>query len=405
MTSIPVLQPAAPARADIPDRLITDVDIFNLDGFQNDVQLAWRRLQQTYPDIFWTPKNGGHWIATRAADIKYIQSEHQFFSNSQIFIPATQLPSKLIPLNLDPPEHGPFRAILAPAFTPSALDVLERQARTIAIELIESLRPRGECEFVRDFAEKLPIIVFLNMMDLPLKDREYLLGLSHQNVAPSTPELRVEAHKLLGNYIGSHIEERKKKPGADLLSRIISARVGDRAIQPDEALSMSTLLLFGGLDTVASLMSFTMCFFATHPEHRRELNQNSALRPAAIEELIRRHGISNSVRVVRRDFEYKGVPFREGDLVSLPTSLAGLDDREVDEPLVVDFHRKRSKHAAFGHGPHVCPGSMLARRELSVLLEEWLYRIPDFELKSGSKPVFRAARLNGVSELQLQWPC
>ncbi len=187
-------------RPDIPDRFVADVDIFNLDGFQNDVQLAWRRLQQTYPDIFWTPKNGGHWIATRAADIKYIQSEHQFFSNSQIFIPATQLPSKLIPLNLDPPEHGPFRAIFAPAFTPSALDVLELQARTIAVELIESLRPKGECEFVRDFAEKLPIIVFLNMMDLPLKDREYLLELSHQNVAPSTPEQRVEAHRRLGAY-------------------------------------------------------------------------------------------------------------------------------------------------------------------------------------------------------------
>ena len=391
-------------RPDIPDGLVVDVDIFNLDGFQNDVQLAWRRLQQTYPDIFWTPKNGGHWIATRAADIKYIQSEHQLFSNSQIFIPATQLPSKLIPLNLDPPEHGPFRAIFAPAFTPSALSVLELQARAIAVELIESLRPRGECEFVRDFAEKLPIIVFLNMMDLPLNDREYLLELSHQNVAPSTPEQRIEAHKRLGAYISSHIEERKKRLGADLLSRIISARVGDRPIHPDEALSMSTLLLFGGLDTVASLMSFTMCFLATHPEHRRELNQNSALRPAAIEEMIRRYGISNSVRVVRRDYEYKGVPFRQGDLVSLPTSLVGLDDREVDEPLVVDFHRKRSKHAAFGHGgPHVCPGSMLARRELSVLVEEWLYRIPDFELKSGSKPVFRAARLNGVSELQLQW--
>src|ERR1700677_3288921 len=99
-------------RPDIPHGLVVDVDIFNLDGFQNDVQLAWRRLQQAYPDIFWTSKNGGHWIATRAADIRDIQSEHHLFSNSQVFIPATQLPSKLIPLNLVPPEHGPFRAIL-----------------------------------------------------------------------------------------------------------------------------------------------------------------------------------------------------------------------------------------------------------------------------------------------------
>lgn len=391
-------------RADIPDRLVADVDIFKLEGVQDDVQLAWRRLQQAYPDIFWTPRNGGHWIATRAADIRYIQSEHRIFSNSQTFIPATQLPAKLIPLNLDPPEHGPFRAVLAPAFAPSALDVLEQQARTIAVELIESLRPNKECEFVRDFAEKLPIIVFLNMMDLPIEDREYLIGLSHQNINPSSLEQRVESHKLLSAYISSHIEKRTKKPGSDPMSRILSARVGERTLQPDEVLSMSTLLLFGGLDTVASLMSFTMYFFATHPEHRRELNQNPTLRPAAIEEMIRRHGIANSVRLVRHDHEYKGVPFRQGDLVSLPTSLAGLDDREVEEPLIVDFHRKRSRHAAFGHGPHVCPGSMLARRELGVLLEEWLYRIPDFELKSGTKPVFRAARLNGVSELYLQWP-
>jgi cytochrome P450 len=390
-------------RPDIPETLVADVDIFNLDGVQDDVQLAWRRLQQAYPDIFWTPKNGGHWIATRAADIRHIQSEYQSFSNSQTFIPATQLPSKLIPLNLDPPEHGPFRAVFAPAFTPSGLDALEQQARTIAIELIESLRPKGQCEFVRDFAEKLPIIVFLKMMDLPLEDREYLLGLSHQNIDPSAPEVRVEAHKLLSAYISDHIESRKKKPGSDLLSRIISANVGDRTIQPDEALSMSTLLLFGGLDTVASLMSFAMCFLATHPEHRRELSQNSSLFPAAVEEMIRRHGIANSVRVVRHDHEYKGVPFRRGDLVCLPTSLAGLDDREVDEPLIVDFHRKRSRHAAFGHGPHVCPGSMLARRELGVLLKEWLLRIPNFGLKSGTKPVFRGARLNGVTELQLQW--
>jgi cytochrome P450 len=390
-------------RPDIPETLVADVDIFNLDGVQDDVQLAWRRLQQAYPDIFWTPKNGGHWIATRAADIRHIQSEHQSFSNGQTFIPATQLPSKLIPLNLDPPEHGPFRAVFAPAFTPSGLDALEQQARTIAIDLIEFLRPKGQCEFVRDFAEKLPIIVFLKMMDLPLEDREYLLGLSRQNIDPSAPEVRVEAHKLLSAYIGDHIEDRKKKPGSDLLSRIISANVGDRTIRPDEALSMSTLLLFGGLDTVASLMSFAMCFLATHPEHRRELGQNSSLFPAAIEEMIRRHGIANSVRAVRHDHEYKGVPFRQGDLVCLPTSLAGLDDREVDEPLIVDFHRKRSRHAAFGHGPHVCPGSMLARRELGVLLKEWLVRIPNFGLKSGTKPAFRGARLNGVTELQLQW--
>jgi cytochrome P450 len=391
-----------PAR-DIPETLVADVDIFNLDGIQDDVHLAWRRLQQAYPDIFWTPKNGGHWIATRAADIRHIQSEHESYSNGQTFIPATQLPSKLIPLNLDPPEHAPFRAVFAPAFTPAALDVLEQQARTIAVELIESLLPKGECEFVGDFAEKLPIIVFLKMMGLPLEDREYLLRLSHQNINPSAPEVRVEAHKRLSAYIGRHIEQRGKQPGTDLLSLIISAKVGNRAIRPEEALSVSTLLLFGGLDTVASLMSFAMWFFATHPEHRRELSENPPLLPAAIEEMIRRHGIANSVRVVRHDHEFKGVSFREGDLISLPTSLAGLDEREVENPLIVDFHRKRSRHAAFGHGPHVCPGSMLARRELGVLLKEWSSRIPDFELKPGTKPLFRAARLNGVRELQLQW--
>jgi cytochrome P450 len=105
------------------------------------------------------------------------------------------------------------------------------------------------------------------------------------------------------------------------------------------------------------------------------------------------------------DYAYKGIQFRKGDMIQMPKCLYGLDDRINPNPETVDFHRKPSsiKHAAFGAGPHVCPGNVLARRELIIFLEEWLPAIPDFEIDPDRPPVFAAGSVNGVDRLYLKW--
>src|SRR4051794_9991722 len=82
-------QPPAPAsRTDIPDHLIVDFDLYDVPGADDDVQAAYHALHATAPDIFWTPRNQGHWVVTRLADIRHVHGEHQFFSHE----PAVSIP-------------------------------------------------------------------------------------------------------------------------------------------------------------------------------------------------------------------------------------------------------------------------------------------------------------------------
>ena len=171
-----------------------------------------------------------------------------------------------------------------------------------------------------------------------------------------------------------------------------------------EALTpMIFLLLVGGLDTVASAMGFAARFLATSPEHRRELVEHPERIPNAVEELLRRFPVVNQGRVVVSDMTYKGVDMRAGDQIIMPTTLHGLDDRKFDDPLRVDFSRPTPIHSTFGNGAHRCPGSLLARTELKIFLEEWLKRIPDFRIKPGATPGVRAGVNATLYSLPLVW--
>jgi cytochrome P450 len=362
-------------------------------------------LQQDGPEIFWTPRNGGHWIATRAEDIEAMQLDHEHFSMAALSIPRADAGGQqAIPISLDPPHHWPFRKLMQPAFLPRAVDRLEDGVRATAIRLIEHLAPLGRCEFVGDFATRLPITVFMEMMDLPIADIERLRPLA--DVATRSPDTaeRRKASGAMAQYVMGYVRERREAPADDLISFVGQGQVEGRPISFEETLSMVVLLMFGGLDTVASMLGFVACFLAANPGHRRQLIDDPALIPSAVDELIRRHGLVNTARLVTQDHHFKGVDLRKGDQVQLPNALAGLDDRRFHDPLTVDFNRERPiKHAAFGNGPHTCPGAVLARRELKVFLEEWLKRIPDFRVEPGQRPQFAVGMVNTVTILPLVW--
>jgi cytochrome P450 len=394
----------APVPAHVPQELVHDFDFFAPPGADEDVQLAWKRLHEAAPDIFWTPRNGGHWVATRAEDILEIQTNHERFSHRVFTLPAdpeqTHTP---LPLGVDPPEHGPYRRIIMPAFLPKVVNAVEARVRELAVELVDGLAPRGECEFIEDFARKLPIAVFMQLVDLPFEDREILLPWAEVVVRSSDQALRREAQANMAGYLAKWVEARRAQPGEDVISSVVHARVGDRPITPEETFNLLTLVLFGGLDTVASMLGFLCRFLALHPEHRRDLVAHPDLQKNAVEELIRRHGVSNTARYITHDFIHNGVQFRGGDLIQVPNTLFGLDERVNADPTRVDFRREPVRHAAFGNGPHTCPGAVLARREIAVFLDEWLKRIPEFSIKPGSKPQMASGHVNGVTRLELTW--
>jgi cytochrome P450 len=104
------------------------------------------------------------------------------------------------------------------------------------------------------------------------------------------------------------------------------------------------------------------------------------------------------------DQTYRGIDLKHGELVLLPTALSGLDELENPDPWELDWERKTIEHSTFAAGPHRCAGLHLARLEVTVTLQEWLKRIPEFSLAPGAKPIYQPGIVAAVSNVPLAWP-
>lgn len=399
--------PTLAVPAHVPPERVRDVDLFNLPGMAEDVHLAWKQIQDSSPDLYFTPRNGGYWVLNRAELMNQVWPDYERFSSYHaIGIPHIDEVPPQLPIEVDPPVHQYFRRPINVGVSPRAIQGYTVQARELAIELIEGFLPRGECEFVREFAQMLPITIFLRMVNLPMSDRSWLLERAETMVRSSDVPKRMQAYGEIIGYLDGWVRKRTAEPGDDLISQILAVQVGDRPITHDEAVSECALVLFGGLDTVAGTMSFFARFLATNPEHRRQLIDEPSLIPQAVEELLRRHSIPSVGRQLTQDVEMDGVLMKAGDRLMITVCMHGLDERAWPEPLKVDFKRNVNVHdlLAFGKGIHKCPGANLARAELRVFLEEWLKRIPDFSLKPGDPPITASGGVAGVLHLPLVWP-
>ncbi|NUR00991.1 MAG: cytochrome P450 [Streptomyces sp.] len=390
--------------AHVPEDRVVDFDYLRPTGIDEDLHLAWKNAQDTLPDIFWTPRNGGHWVVTRADAIKAIQLDHKRFSHARLTIGGEYVREGAV-VQMDPPRHASYRMLISPTFSPKAVAALEPIVRETTISIVEELRPKGECEFVGDFAKILPVVVFLGTVDLPLEDRDYLLPHAEKMLRPRDAQEQIESHTALAEYVARALAARAEQPGSDLLSKIVTAKIDGEPIAFEAAVALSQIVLAGGLDTVASILGFVVRFLALNPGHRRQLIDDPSLVPNAVEELIRRHGLINTARLITQDTEFQGMQLKEGEQILVPNHLYGLDERQVDNPLVVDFTRPHPEqhYAAFGNGPHRCPGSFLAKSELTVFLQEWLARIPDFVIKPGTTPRMASGAVNTTHELHLAW--
>ena len=363
----------------VPASLVYDFDVFAAPELHHEPHRSAMRLHKDAPPVFFSPRNGGHWVIVGAVEALEMLRRHDIFSNTPEFCSTLRKPATL-PNHADVPEHTEYRRIINPAFTPAAVNAMEAGIREMAIELIEDVLARGQTEFVAEIAKRFPVNIFLGMVGAPLSDRDYLLEYAELGVRHPTREGRNEASAELGRYVMRAFEERRRKPGNDLMSRVLAADFQGRKLNDDELLGMGLLLMLGGLDTVASMLSFIMLHLGRNQGQYRELIDDPSLLPAAVEELMRVHGVASMQRGVTHDNEFLGITFKKYDRLHMLPQLWGLDDRIVDRPAAVDFKRETSPHLAFGGGPHRCIGSHLARVEIRVFLEEWTKRIPAFSV-------------------------
>jgi cytochrome P450 len=338
------------------------------------------------PEIFYAPHAypGGTpaWVVRRTEDLRKIYFDTAHFS-SQNFSPFAKLLGETwanLPAETDPPMHALYRAFVNPIFTPKAMAKLEDSIRRTAVEYIEVFRRQGECEFMADFAFEFPIKVFLELMGLPLdltpRFLEWEMGLLHNHDMGKI----AAAARAVVDYLRGEIEDRRRHPRDDLITYGVQAEIEGRKLTEDELVGFTFNLFIGGLDTVSTNIGLQFLHLARNPAQAARLRDNPAEIPAAIDELMRAYGAVTTFRTVSKEIVFNGVTMLPGDKVVMSTTLAGRDPAEYSNPNKVDFSR-RPKHVSFGYGPHLCVGMHLARREMRIAMEEFLARVPAFQVK------------------------
>lgn len=387
----------------VPARLVRDFDLYARPGVERDFHGAWLEFQaQAAEPIVWTARHGGHWILLDGTRVMDAYADFERLSSKVLVVPRPVTPPENGAVSYDPPQHGDFRMLINDGLSPRAVRGIEPQIRELARGLIEGLVARGECELQRDFAEIVPLIVFLRLADLPLADRAMLSAWTKQITHPDGELDHDEVMARFIGYLQPIVAARRGGAGNDMITRIASGTVFGRPIEDAEAIGACAHLMMAGLDTVASFLGFVMRHLAEHAEDRQRLVRDG-VSPTAVAELIRRFPLVTIMRLARCDLDIAGVTVKAGELVALPSALYNLDEKRFADPLAVDFTRRIDPSCTFGNGVHRCPGSNLARAEVRIILEEWLRLIPDFTVAPDAPPTIAGGFVGTVSALHLRW--
>lgn len=410
MTAAPPVSYMPFAPTHVPPELIVDFDFFKIPEGQTDPAEIWHDLvRRGVPKIFYTPRNGGHWVFLEYADIVEGYRDYSKFSTFQAPIPAIEPFPVVQPQGVDPPEHKVFRNLLAPLFTPIAIRGMVEELQRRAIALIETFADDGHCDFISQFAERYPTSTFLYLFGLPEERLDEFLALANVFFRSTDAEERTQNVADIYAVLEELFREKEKNPGKDIASAIVTARDTDGNQHPwIDILNCGLLMFVAGLDTVTNTMAYIWRYLATTPEARRYFRERLDDPDAfliGIEELMRINAVSNLFRRVTHDCEFRGVKLRQNDRVILPNTVANRDPRVFKDPDVIDLDREVNVHVTFGVGPHRCIGSHLAKREVMVAMQEWLKRIPDFELddEQGQGSAFGGSVM-GFTRLNLRWP-
>lgn len=344
---------------------------------------GWAHLRDLGPVVY----GDGWYYLTRREEVLAALRNPEVFSSR---IPYDDMisPVPLVPLGFDPPEHTRYRRLLQPFFSPQTLGALLPSLQAQAIEIVDSIAARDECEVMADVATPYPSQVFLTLFGLPLEDRERLIAWKDAIIAfslttdPDSVDLTPAVE--LYTYLTEAVARQRDNPCNGILSHLLH---GDDPLTDNEAVGLSVVFVLAGLDTVTATIGTTLLELARRPALRAALVENPDGVAAFVEEMIRLEPAAPVVgRVTTRDVTIAGVTLPAGSEIRLCLGAINRDgsDELSGDDFVLDG--KLHKHWGFGGGPHRCLGSHLARMELKLVVTEWLARISEFELAPGYVP-------------------
>ncbi|HMP56864.1 MAG TPA: cytochrome P450 [Novosphingobium sp.] len=407
----------SPVPDHVPAEAVHDFDMRADPGLLADPHARIAELLREAGPLFWTPRNGGRWIALGYPEVFEIARDFERFTST--FMPKAQMEAMLAmmprdmpriprvtPISIDPPEHGLYRAPLQKAFSPRAAMARQAEVRALCDELIDRVIDQGHCDFIPAIAEPLPVTVFLRLMGLPVERLGEFRDLVHEFLASSAsanPMVSAMMMRKVADAMLPDLLARRDAPRDDLISELWSIEVDGQPMSLDLMEDYAVLLFVAGLDTVINGMGFAVRHLALNPALQDELRADPSRIPQAVEEILRRYSFALPMRRVAKDTELAGRRLKENDWIVLHYAGAGLDGRQFPDPEKVDIDRADNVHIAFGAGPHRCLGAHLARVELQVLYQQMLARLPTWRLDPDHPPRFHSGNIIAVDSLPIRW--
>jgi len=392
----------------------TDFDIFDTE-YVNDPFTIWDDLRERCP-VAHTDRYRGQWLPTTYEDVQAIARDVPHFSSMGVSVvpPPVEaleggqvplLPAGVPPISADPPEHTWTRRLLLPWFSPQRVESYEQGTRELCRRLINGVIEHGRADAAEQYAQQIPVRVIGKVLGVPEDMSDTFTGwvrdvLEFANI----PERRKNGIMSLVAYFQSLIEERRGGDGDDLISVLLRSEVEGEPVPDGHILGTAALTLIAGVDTTWSAIGSALWHLATNPDDRRRLVAEPELMPTAIEELLRAYAPVTMGRLVMEDVEYNGCPMKAGERVLLSFPAANRDPKMFDEPDKVIIDREQNRHVAFGVGIHRCAGSNLARMELRVAVEEWLARIPEFDIEPGAEVTWAGGQVRGPRNVPVVFP-
>jgi len=345
-----------------------------------DDELRWARAKCP---VVYTSFGGGLHIVTRYDDVRTVVEHPEVFSSTMPGV--MHVPVPLPPLDLDPPLHREFRAILNRAFSRTSLLRYQAVMEKLADDLIDGFIADGRVEFVSGFA--IPFTagsVARVLFDDGNADRQERAVAAVTAVSvKGTPDTFVAVAGLAAEMVAER--QNGGKPREDFLQALVDGTVeGRRPLTGAERLGVVTVLLLGGLGTTRGALAYIARFLAEEPGVEERLRRPDWTR-RDLDELLRfTSTVSVMGRLVTRDNGLLGVPLKAGDRLAVHWRSANRDETRFANGDRLDFERGPSPHAAFGIGIHRCLGQHFARLQLEIGVSRLLGRLSNFRIAPGT---------------------
>lgn len=308
---------------------------------------------------------------------------------------------------MDPPEHGRARRFLQQAFSPGAVRQWNnRVIRPVINELIDAFADRGSAEIVSEFTRRFPFDIVCRLLDLPPEDVELFQKLAVTQTFAITPyvEEAMEAGGNLAEYFHCLVDQRRRKPGTDLISQLIATEIDGEVLEEDVLIAFLRHILNAGADTSFRTTGCLLVALLSDPAVLAELRADRNLIPIAIEEALRWEGpVASNFRTLTRDHTLGGVTLEAGAVIYVAQGSANRDEAYFTDPDRFDLHRPRNvRHFGFGGGPHICVGMHLARLQIREAISTLLDRLPELRLDPAfPPPVIRGFHFRAPPELRV----